>query len=941
MSLVRGGRAGWAPRQWPALVVLVTVAAGALWAWWPDAGTPPDTTAFEQALADLAIAPAVRFENTLGGQATMDLEFTATGHAIGSLSLAGIEADMVAVDGRLFLRVPAGTGQWANLNEEIGAAMRDAMTPAALAVGLSTMLARARDEGMRIGTSSVEDTPALRAALPAGDLYVTTARPHRVLRFDPGGSGEGGGPPPPPSLPSLPAPPPDDGDGELPEPEVPPGVDDSGLPQPPPDLPPLPAVPTTTELRNFVGAAAVQPPPEPGLGGTLSGIVTSARVDLESVPRDGVGRVYTDLQEAAGELAGAVNRDVVLEPQPPFLGPCGPASCQASVDVRVDHANGREVPTGMTVDMTVGGQPAGQCTAQGDLPATGSGRLSCTNDGAEWVAANRGGGVTSATAEVVPQAMTDADVDRVQGLLGRQAENVGFDHIEDSTPTDVADTRVERVMEELGLDDPTGRLRDLYQRVGRRADDQAADDVLTEAHVQDAQNVIAALPLDALDRDSTARVVRHALEASGRRELYRRLNMLRSAGEATEEIRAGTRVVLDVGAAPDYRSHGHRSQVVEIGGETFSFASLDLGPDDGDRRVDMAFQLPDGALVARQVVGAADELDDARIREIDRTAVGVPHSGPDRQFELDIREQATVSEIFRARDHLAAVPPPLVRDFEDIVPADRWRVRGVRSAFTNPNQTTYAVAVVVLADGTVIRPPRNRLRSSRGGPHAERALIEAGDLDRAVQLAAELGTPDQPARIELGVAKAPCANRHNTGPDNSCSTALANAWTQLRDALTPQQLANIDGGPLLVLRNHYQPNDQSSRTTTGDLQALRDAGFRIGVGRVNGAVSPSGQILLETLMETEATAERTSRPPAPRPRGTPRSMPPGTTPTLANVLDHNRATMRVSGYEFDLPKMRAVARAAEASGLPPEQLNSVNQLATTLAVPLHQQGVCL
>lgn len=103
-------------RRFLGAAVAVALGLGMALTWVPGRSSagPPDTSAFGQAIANLASAPGVSYSDNLGF-ATLEMRFSAAGEAIGSMRLGGANADqtalnvdMMEIDGRLFLKCRPG-----------------------------------------------------------------------------------------------------------------------------------------------------------------------------------------------------------------------------------------------------------------------------------------------------------------------------------------------------------------------------------------------------------------------------------------------------------------------------------------------------------------------------------------------------------------------------------------------------------------------------------------------------------------------------------------------------------------------------------------------------------------------------------------------------------------------------------------------------------------
>ncbi|MEV7125654.1 DNA/RNA non-specific endonuclease [Streptomyces sp. NPDC093260] len=199
--------------------------------WHRAPGSPPPDrrAAIASALVDLALQPGVRYRAAADGSAWTERRTTASGASLGDAVYDGAPVTTMAVGGTTYVRLPGsapdsadgpddldgtgtGTGAGSGLaGQWVAGAVRDTDSPDAPEAGQSpsvfaNLLLKALADSAT--TLSDEDTapasaggvPALSAHTPQGDLYVSKARPHRVLAFVPrasdgstaGGSASGG-----------------------------------------------------------------------------------------------------------------------------------------------------------------------------------------------------------------------------------------------------------------------------------------------------------------------------------------------------------------------------------------------------------------------------------------------------------------------------------------------------------------------------------------------------------------------------------------------------------------------------------------------------------------------------------------------------------------------------------------------------------------------------
>ncbi|MFF9313438.1 DNA/RNA non-specific endonuclease [Streptomyces sp. NPDC014748] len=188
--------------------------------WHRAPGTPPPDrrAAIASALVDLALQPGVRYRAAADGSAWTERQTTASGASLGNAVYDGAPVTTMAVGGTTYVRLPGstpdsaddrdgpddsddsdgtGTGAGSDLaGQWVAGATRDTDSPDAPEAGQSpsvfaNLLLKALADSAT--TLSDEDTapaaaggaPALSAHTPQGTLYVSKARPHRLLAFVP------------------------------------------------------------------------------------------------------------------------------------------------------------------------------------------------------------------------------------------------------------------------------------------------------------------------------------------------------------------------------------------------------------------------------------------------------------------------------------------------------------------------------------------------------------------------------------------------------------------------------------------------------------------------------------------------------------------------------------------------------------------------------------
>lgn len=398
------------PRRWLlfggiAGLVVVLLAGLTTWLLWPSkAGREP----FEQALAGLASAPAVRNSTSaVGGMIKTDVKTTAFGETSGTMSFQGRKIEILVVGGKVYFKAPDGMlpgsrvdssaaddlkDRWITGEDALfGPVLQQFEAPEKLATRLREALERA-DEIPGDQNETVRDIPALKASTSAGDLYVSKEAPHRLLRFSvkvPGGMQ---------SVPRLPT---------MPGPES------------------RPQMPT---------------------GGSLG------ESDVDALSPQETDAVYEDLVSNTKKLSGAVDTGVRFDMDGAATVACSAAGCTVTANVSNSaSANGGGKVTGqvnatMTANVTIGGRSAGSCQNTASLPLNGSGSISCVNGGAGSVFSSveaekkadaeaqsrAAGGVpvqyrieSIAAVSVLAEAIGQVEITRLVDELGRRRAEVG------------------------------------------------------------------------------------------------------------------------------------------------------------------------------------------------------------------------------------------------------------------------------------------------------------------------------------------------------------------------------------------------------------------------------------------------------------------------------------------------------------------------------------
>ncbi|WP_410648884.1 SON protein [Amycolatopsis sp. cmx-4-54] len=380
-------------------LVLVLLAGLTTWLLWPSKG---DRGPFEQALAGLSSAPAVRNSTSaVGGMIKTDVKTTASGEVSGTMSFQGKKMEILVVGGKVYFKAPDGMlpgargdsseaedlkDRWITGEEALfGPALQQFESPEKLAARLREALERA-EEIPGDQNETVRDVPALKASTPAGDLYVSKEAPHRLLRYSvklPGG------------IPSMPG-------------------------------------------------AESQPPMPSGAG--------LGESDVDALTPDETLAVYDDLMANTKKLSGAVDTSVRFDMDGAATVECGASGCTVTANVSnsASASSGGKV-TGqvnatMTANVTIGGRSAGTCRSTATLPLNGSASISCVNGQAGSVfssveaekkadaeaQSSASGGVpvqyrieSIASVSVLAEAIGQVEITRLVGELAERRSKIG------------------------------------------------------------------------------------------------------------------------------------------------------------------------------------------------------------------------------------------------------------------------------------------------------------------------------------------------------------------------------------------------------------------------------------------------------------------------------------------------------------------------------------
>lgn len=197
-----------------AAAVTALIAGLSLWYSVGRAKAPAGNTApFYGAVFALSAEPVVHYTGSAGG-ASWDIDATANGEQIGTVSAAGETINVLSVGGKLYVKPPAGLlaglssgsssnpsalqDRWITGDDSLTGMLPQQRlgSPRAVADRLwSALGGKVAFPAIGAGTQRIDGVDALSVALPGETLYVTASAPYRVLRLAPsaayGSSAEG------------------------------------------------------------------------------------------------------------------------------------------------------------------------------------------------------------------------------------------------------------------------------------------------------------------------------------------------------------------------------------------------------------------------------------------------------------------------------------------------------------------------------------------------------------------------------------------------------------------------------------------------------------------------------------------------------------------------------------------------------------------------------
>jgi hypothetical protein len=324
---------------------------------WSTRPRDPDLTAVREAVEALLVAPAVRVRTgSADGAVRADLSVTPTGETVGDVVVDGTPYELLAVDDRHWLRNADGrlpgdaAGALTNPSSAALAAELlasrwvavdlDALhptwrvpSPAAVATRVRSAIADPAAVGLDGNGPPVDGRPTIVARTPVGDVHVSRERPHRVLRVAPPGD----------------------------------GVFALGARAPGPAL-------ALVASRQGGGTPPTPVPAAP---------VPGAELDLTDLGAEGAQQVYDDVEGRVPELAEAADATLQLShPTEPRIT-CGAGGCSVQASVLASVRTSGQLTPGagqatLTADFSIGGQPAGRCSARARLPVNTPSPVECS-----------------------------------------------------------------------------------------------------------------------------------------------------------------------------------------------------------------------------------------------------------------------------------------------------------------------------------------------------------------------------------------------------------------------------------------------------------------------------------------------------------------------------------------------------------------------------------
>jgi hypothetical protein len=344
-------------------LVLALVAGLAAWLSVRGDGQPPQNRVpFYLAVDNLSRQPVVHYSGSaLDGTETWDLRVTSGGETLGTVTAASEQVSVMTVGGKTYVKppqdlltnLPAGVdassvqGKWITGDAGLAGMLPQGLgSPSSLASALWTAL-----DGTAsfppVGTPAVKvgAQAAMRVATPAGEVYITTTAPYRVLRLAPKSA--------------------DSGAARTGATALAPHLDTAAH----------------LDSRTVIGAAW----PRPAALSADAGLASVGQTDIEPMSTSETDQAYSDLINQTKTLTSAVNVGVSFDFNQTGNLNCSETNCTVVENVATSTTSSSDatlsgtVTAVMTAQVTVNGQAAGGCTQTESLPINGSGTISCSD----------------------------------------------------------------------------------------------------------------------------------------------------------------------------------------------------------------------------------------------------------------------------------------------------------------------------------------------------------------------------------------------------------------------------------------------------------------------------------------------------------------------------------------------------------------------------------
>jgi hypothetical protein len=297
-------------------------------------------------------------------------------------------------------------------------------------------------------------------------------------------------------------------------------------------------------------------------------------------------------------------------------------------------------------------------------------------------------------------------------------------------------------------------------------------------------------------------------------------------------------------------------------------------------------------------------------------------------FTVNILNDRGLASIFTTLDTITGAPLPVL-DLERVVPAavlneDGNRAKLVGTADTKPGESQVFAVATVTRGGKPHDAAYAVRGNTPGGDHAE--VNAKADLVDAAKLAATVGTPEDPAQVNLAVSASPCSGDRPAGANPSCSNVLLRGLTaderaRVRPVLNVVTPGYYEGGSV---KDPATGQTFPRSTGTGGLETMASGDVHISVMRAGGAVKARG-----IPLGLAVNRLRVGQPGAPA-------------ATMLNVMRANEAELTVASNRFDRTQTAALANAQEDVKVEPARMANVAKAKAALNENLHEvQRVCI